>query len=68
MKRCTLLQNVSVYLLGFYLILFSCANKRDELNMSEINVIPIPRETTLREGFLDLKQIDEILLSSGNDA
>ena len=68
MKRCTLLQNVSVYLFGFYLILFSCANKRDELNMSKINVIPNPKETTLREGFLDLKQIDEILLASGSDA
>ena len=36
--------------------------------MSKINVIPNPLETTLKEGFLDLKQIDEILLASGNNA
>ena len=36
--------------------------------MSKINVIPNPLETTFKEGFLDLKQIDEILLASGNDA
>ena len=68
MVRYTFLQNVSVYLIGFSLILFSCTNKREELNMSKINVIPNPLETTFKEGFLDLKQIDEILLASGNDA
>ena len=68
MVRYTFLQNVSVYLIGFSLILFSCTNKREELNMSKINVIPNPLETTLKEGFLDLRQIDEILLASGNDA
>ena len=68
MVRYTFLQNVSVYLIGFSLILFSCTNKREELNMSKINVIPNPLETTLKEGFLDLKQVDEILLASGNDA
>ena len=68
MVRYTFLQNVSVYLIGFSLILFSCTNKREELNMSKINVIPNPLETTLKGGFLDLKQVDEILLASGNDA
>ena len=68
MKRYTFLQNVSVYLIGFSLILFSCTNKREELNMSQINVIPNPLETTLKEGVLYLKQIDELLLSSGNNA
>ena len=36
--------------------------------MSKIKVIPNPLETILKEGVLDLKQVDEILLASGNDA
>ena len=68
MKKGVLMSIYSVFLIGFSLILFSCTNKKEELNMSKINVIPNPSETTFKEGFLDLKQIDEILLASGNDA
>ena len=68
MKKGALLSIYSVFLIGFSLILYSCTNKREELNMSKIKVIPNPLETILKEGVLDLKQVDEILLASGNDA
>jgi len=36
--------------------------------MSKINVIPKPAKTTLKDGFVDLKQVNELLLASGSKA
>ena len=36
--------------------------------MSKINVIPKPAKTTFKDGFVDLKQVNEILLASGSEA
>ena len=68
MEKGALLSIYSVFLIGFSLIFFSCINNNEELIMSQINVIPKPGKTILKDGFLDLKQVNEILLSSGNDA
>ena len=68
MKKGTLLSDYSVFLIGFSLILFSCTNNNEELIMSKINVIPKPAKTTLKSGFVDLKQVNEILLASGSEA
>ena len=68
MKKGTLLSDYSIFLIGFSLILFSCTNNNEELIMSKINVIPKPAKTTLKDGFVDLKQVNEILLASGSEA
>ena len=68
MKKGTLLSDYSVFLIGLSLILFSCTNNNEELIMSKINVIPKPAKTTLKDGFVDLKQVNEILLASGSEA
>ena len=68
MKKGTLLSDYSVFLIGFSLILFSCTNNNEELIMSKINVIPKPAKTTLKDGFVDLKQVNELLLASGSKA
>ena len=68
MKKGALLSIYSVFLIGFFLILFSCTNNNEELIMSEINVIPKPAKTILKDGFLDLKHVNGILLASGSEA